>query len=317
MLLVTGASGFVGAGLTAELDRLGLPYRCALRNGAGQAAAVTIGDIGPDTDWAAALDGVDTVIHLAGRAHILASESDALAQFRKVNAAGTGRLAEQAAAAGIRRFVLVSSVKAAADTSGRAPLRETDPPAPGTPYGVSKLEGERALLEAAGAMETVILRPPLVYGRDVRANFHALLRIVEPALPLPLASVRNARSLIARENLVSAILTAMESPGAAGGVFYVSDGPALSTPELIRALARALGRPARLLPFPPFLLDLAATALGRAAAADSLLRSLAVDDGAFRAATGWQPPISQEAAFADLAGWYRRKGAQAVNSSTP
>jgi nucleoside-diphosphate-sugar epimerase len=150
-------------------------------------------------------------------------------------------------------------------------------------------------------MQAVVLRPPLVYGPEVGANFRALLRLVGSGLPLPLGSVANRRSLIARDNLVDAILGALNGPT---GVFFVGDGPALSTPALIRALASALGRPARLIPFPPALLKAAAWALGRADAADSLLGSLEVDDAAFRAAFGWRAPVAQDAAFAAVAAWF-------------
>lgn len=307
-ILVTGATGFVGSAVLAWLAAEGRPLRAAVRRSAGLADEVPIGDIGPDTDWRAAVDGIDTVVHLAGRAHVLRKEPDALAAFRRVNEAGTARLAAHAQEAGVRRFVLVSSVKAAGETSGDRPLVETDPPHPTTPYGISKLEGEQALLAAAGGMETVILRPPLVYGPGVRANFLALLKLIERGAPLPLASVRNRRSLIAVDNLVDAILTAIDAPGAAGGTFYVTDGPPLSTPDLIRALARALGKEAILLPSPPGLLRFAARLVGRGEAADSLLGSLAVDDAAFRIVSGWRPSRTPEQAFAAVASWYKREG---------
>ncbi len=305
-LLVTGATGFVGRGLVERLRADGRLFRTALRAPTpGFDEFVAIGEIGPETDWSPALAGIDAVVHLAGRAHVLRRETDALTAFRRVNAAGAARLVRQAAEAGVRRFVLVSSVKAAADISRGAPLTEADPAAPGTPYGFSKLEGERALAEVAGRMETVVLRPPLVYGPGVRANFLALLRLVDSGITLPLGSVRNQRSLIARDNLVDAILTAVDAPAASGGTFYVADGPPLSTPALIRALAAALGKPARLAPMPPVLLRLGARLAGRAEAADSLLDSLAVDDSAFRGRTGWRPLVRPDAAFAAVASWYR------------
>lgn len=266
---------------------------------------VAVGDIGPDTDWSRALDSIDAVIHLAGRAHVLRREADTLANFRRVNAAGTARLAQQAEQAGVRRFVLISSVKAAADTSIGQGLLESDPPHPGSPYGISKLEGEQSLFTAAGRMEPVVLRPPLVYGPEVRANFRALLRLVESGLPLPLGSVRNRRSLIALDNLVDAIVTALSARGVVGGTYYIADGPPLSTPALIKELATALGKPARLFTFPPSLLATAASLLGRREQADSLLGSLVVDDRAFRAATGWRPPLDQAAAFSAVASWYK------------
>jgi len=304
-ILVTGATGFVGQGLVARLAADGRAFRSAVRE-CGGGNAVAVGDIGPDTDWTAALEGIDAVVHLAGRAHVFGAEADALTAFRKINNAGTARLAEQAAHAGVRRFVLVSSVKAAADVTGLKAVTEADAPTPKTPYGLSKLEGERALLAAAGKMETVILRPPLVYGPGVRANFLALLKLVDRGIPLPLGSVRNLRSLVARDNLADAILTAIDAPGVAGGTFYVTDGAPLSTPDLIRGLAQTLGRSARLFPFPSALLRFPAALIGRADAADSLLGSLVVDDTAFRVAAGWRPPATAAQAFAEVAAWYKR-----------
>ena len=303
-VLITGATGFVGQGLVAHLTGEGRPIRRAVRAGGGD-GSVAVGTIGPDTDWARALEGVNTVVHLAGRAHVTARERDALALFRTVNAAGTRRLAEQAEQAGVRRFVLVSSVKAAADTTGEHAIVETEPANPRTPYGISKLEAERALWDAARNMEAVVLRPPLVYGPGVKANFRALLRLVDSGVPMPFRSVQNRRSFICRDNLVSAIAAAMTATGAPGKTFYVTEGPPISTPTLIRHLARALGRPPRLLSFSPALIAGLAVLVGRRETADSLLGSLAVNGFAFRAATGWQPPVTQDAAFEDVAKWYR------------
>jgi nucleoside-diphosphate-sugar epimerase len=302
-VLITGATGFVGQGLVAHLRGEGRRIRLAARETA-DGDSVAIGDIGPDTDWSRALDGIDTVIHLAGRAHVTAKDRDALARFRAVNAAGTRRLAEQAEQAGVRRFVLISSVKAAADTTGEHAIQESELANPRTPYGISKLEGEQALWDTARTMDAVVLRPPLVYGPGVRANFRALLRLVDSGLPLPLGGVRNRRSMIARDNLVSAIAAAISASGAPGKTFYVTEGPPLSTPTLIRSLARALGKPARLMSFSPSLITALAVLAGRREAADSLLGSLAVNGLAFRAATGWMPPVTQEAAFEDVAKWY-------------
>jgi nucleoside-diphosphate-sugar epimerase len=306
-VLITGATGFVGQGLVAHLSAAGWPLRLTVRTGDG-GGRVAIGEIGPETDWSRALDGADTVVHLAGRAHVMARQRDALAQFRKVNADGTRRLAEQAEQAGVRRFVLISSVKAAADTTGEDAIVETEAPNPRTPYGISKLEGERALWDTARKMDVVVLRPPLVYGPGVRANFRALLRLVDSGLPLPLGAVSNRRSVICRDNLVSAIATAMTASGAPGKTFYVTEAAPMSTPTLIRHLARALGKPARLLSISPALMAGLAFLAGRRDAADSLLRSLAVSGYAFRAATGWQPPISQEEAFEKVAEWYKAAG---------
>jgi nucleoside-diphosphate-sugar epimerase len=200
---------------------------------------------------------------------------------------------------------LVSSVKAAGETNPGRPLRESDAAAPQTSYGISKREGEQALRDAARRMEFVVLRPPLVYGPGVGANFRALMRLIDSGMPLPFGAVRNRRSLIARANLVDAIMTALVVPRAAGGTFYVTDGPPFSTPALIRALAVALDRPARLFALPLGILTSFARFAGRAEAADSLLGSLEVDDSAFRDLTGWRPPLEQAAAFRDVADWYR------------
>ncbi len=305
-ILVTGANGFVGRRLVERLIAGGRHVRCAVRTlGSGPDEPVVVGNIGAETDWKAALAGIDAVVHLAGRAHIVRADKNALALFRAVNADGTARLAEQAEREGIRRFVMISSVKAAAETCGPDALHESDPPKPHTPYGISKWEGEQALCAAARQMETVILRPPLVYGPGVRANFLSLLRLIDSGLLLPLGSVSNRRSLIALDNLVDAIVVALDAPGVAGGTFYVADGAPLSTPELIRRLARALGRPARLVPFPPALLSLAGSLLGYKESVDSLIGSLAIDDSAFRGAADWAPPVTTEMAFNELAAWYR------------
>lgn len=306
-ILVTGAGGFIGRGLLPRLAAGGYDVRAASRQpGNPPAESISVGPIGPDTDWAAALDGIDAVVHLAARVHVTRDDSgDPLAAFRQVNAAGTARLARQAVEAGVRRFVLVSSVKAAAETSPGRPLRETDPARPRTPYGISKWEGEQALRAEAGRMEAIVLRPPLVYGPGVGANFRALLRLVDAGLPLPLGSVGNRRSLIARANLVDAIVASLVASGAAGGTFYVADGPPLSTPALVRKLAAALGRPARLFSAPIPLIANLARLLGRADAAASLLSSLEIDDAAFRAAAGWRPPLEQGTALREVAAWYK------------
>ncbi len=307
MILVTGATGFVGRGLVAHLRSLGRQVRLAVREGGDPAQnMIAVGEIGPQTDWVQALDGIDSVVHLAGRAHVTARERDALTQFRKVNVDGTRRLVQQADAAGVRRFVLLSSVKAAADTTDEHALLESDPVNPRTPYGISKLEGEQALWDTANRMEPVVLRPPLVYGPGVKANFRALLRLVDLGVPLPFGAVRNRRSLIARDNLVSAIAIALTATGAAEKTFYVTEGPPISTPALIRELGLALGKPARLVSLSPALMRAAAAMVGRRETADSLLGSLAINGQSFRAATGWTPPVTQQDAFKEVAAWYKQ-----------
>lgn len=311
-ILVTGATGFVGQRAVAALLARGHQVRAAVRrlddgtrarlDPAAEPCAV--GDIGPDTDWTAALAGVDAVLHLAARVHVMRDTvADPLAAFRHVNTAGTRRLAEMAAVAGARRLVFISSVKAAVDESQDAPLSAATADAPTSPYGVSKLEAERALAAVAAAtgLETVVLRPPLVYGPGVAGNFRTLLRLAALGVPLPLAGVRNRRSLIFVDHLADAAATALDSPAAAGGTFYVHDGAPWSTPALVRQLAAGMGRPARLFYCPPALLALGAGLLGRRAAYDRVAGSLHVDDQPFRDATGWRPVLGAENALSATA----------------
>ena len=295
LTLVTGASGFVGRAVAARLAKEGRQVRAATRGRVdprpGMQSAV-VGDIHGDTDWSAALAGVDTVIHLAARVHVMRDAStDPLAEFRKVNTAGTLNLARQAAERGVRRLVFVSSVKVHGE-SGR--FRESDPPAPADPYGRSKLEAEDGLRATAGetGLESVILRPPLVYGPGVRANFAALMRAIARGIPLPFGSVRNRRSLVALDNLVDVICVAARHPAAANETFLVSDDDDLSTPDLVRRLAAAMGVRPRLVPVPPALLSLGAAVLGKRDLADRLLGTLTVDCSRVRNALGWTPPLS-------------------------
>ena len=222
--------------------------------------------------------------------------SDPMAEFRRVNVNGTRQLARQAADAGVRRFIFVSSVKVNGEHSlaGR-PLTAADAPAPLDPYGISKLEAEQALqaLSTETGMEMVIVRPPLVYGPGVKANFGSLLRWLSKGWPLPLGAVHdNRRSLVAVDNLADLLLTCVDHPAAASQTFLASDGEDLSTTELLRRMGQALGKPARLLPVPPALLRWGATALGKADIAQRLLGSLQVDITHTRQTLGWTPPIT-------------------------
>lgn len=241
--------------------------------------------------------GCDVVLHLAGRAHVMHEEAlDPLGRFREVNTAGTLNLARQAAAAGVRRFVFASSIKVnGEETAPNRPFRHDDAPRPADPYGVSKREAEDGLraLAATTGMEVVIVRPPLVYGPGVKANFLSLMRAVQRGLPLPLASVTgNRRSLVALDNLADLLITCVSHPAAAGQTFLVSDGEDLSTADLLRRMGRALHRPARLLPCPPPLLQMGATMLGKSAIGHRLLGNLQVDISHTRATLGWTPPIT-------------------------
>ena len=297
--LVTGTTGFVGTALVARLVDEGRFFvRAAVRRESGELPAaverVVVGDLTPDADWEPALAGVDAVVHLAARVHVMReATADPLAEFRRVNVGGTLNLARQAAAAGVRRFVFLSSVKVNGE-GGSAAYRETDPPAPQDAYGISKHEAELGLHEIAAetGIEVVIIRPPLVYGPGVKANFHALLRAVARGMPLPLGAIHNRRSLVALDNLVDLIVTCIDHPAAANQTFLVSDGEDLSTTELIRRLARAMGRPARLIPVPTVALMAGATLLGKREMAARLCGSLQVDITKARKVLGWTLPVS-------------------------
>lgn len=294
--LVTGATGFVG---TAVVARLAGDHRHALRavvrrNALGIPPNVECirGDLAPDANWQSALAGVDVIVHLAARVHVMKERSaDALAEFRRVNVDGTSCLARQAAAAGVRRFISLSSIKIHGELGT---FRETDVAAPVDAYGISKYEAETALRQIAAdtGMEVVIIRAPLIYGVGVRANFLALIQAVARGIPLPFGAIHNRRSLLALDNLVDFIRTCIEHPAAANETFLVSDGDDLSTTDLIRRLAHAMDRPARLIPVPVSLLMTAATLLGKQDVARRLLGSLTVDIAKARHRLDWTPPVS-------------------------
>lgn len=299
MILVTGSTGFVGTVLCRELERRGLPFRPVTRS--VRPGAVTIGDIGPDADWSAALAGVDTVIHLAARVHVMHdTAANPLVEFRRTNVLGTLALARQFAAAGGKRFVFVSSIKVNGEgTQPGMPYAASDAPAPIDPYGQSKAEAEAGLFTLARetGMEVVVVRPPLVYGPGVKANFAAMIKWVSRGMPLPLASVSNARSLVYVENLVDLILTTIDHPAAANQILMVSDGQDVSTPELLTMIGNAADAPARLIPVPVGLLYLGASLLGRRSIATRLLGNLQVDISETRSLLGWSPPVSLEVAI--------------------
>lgn len=299
-VLVTGATGFVGRAVCLRLAKAGIPVRPAGR--------AEIGDLAQPIDWAPHLDGATAVVHLAARVHVMRDDAaDPLAAFRRINRDATALLAAAATQAGVSRFVFMSSVKAMGE--GRdAPYTAADTPAPADPYGISKWEAEKALKGIAlGRMDAVVLRPPLVYGPRVGGNFHTLLRSVDRGVPLPFGAVRNRRSLISVGNLADAVAWALQAPP---GTYLPSDRRDLSTPVLIRAVAAALGRPARLIAVPPAWLRAAGTLLGRRAAIDRLLGSLTVDG----ALPGWTPAETPAEALAATAAWYRgaRRGTAAA-----
>ena len=300
-VLVTGATGFVGRALVAQLVALGRLEVLALTrqvpaNPVAGAKYLPGGDLTSQTQWQPALAGVHVLVHTAARAHVLNDRAvDPLAEFRRVNVAGTLRLAEQAAAMGVRRFVFVSSigVNGVQSAPGKV-FSEADQPNPHNAYALSKWEAEQGLLRVAHetGMEVVIIRPPLVYGWGAPGNFAALMRAVQRGWPLPLGAVYNQRSLVALDNLVDFIVTCLSHPQAANQTFLVSDGQDLSTAELVRGLARAAGVPARLLPVPVWALQAGAALLGKADAMQRLCGSLQVDISKARGLLGWLPPVS-------------------------
>ncbi|MDP2830248.1 MAG: SDR family oxidoreductase [Sulfuricellaceae bacterium] len=299
-VLVTGANGFIGCALCPALAATGFAVRRAVRAGS-LPESVAVGDIGPDTDWRMALAGCDAVVHLAARVHVPRAEAAGTeAAFRTVNTAGTLNLARQAAAAGVSRFVFVSSIKV--NGEGRAaPYHEADAAAPQDAYARSKWAAEQGLWAIAGetGLAVVVLRPPLVYGPGVGANFQRLLGWVAHGWPLPFAQVDNRRSLLYLGNLVDAIRVCLAHPAAAGKTYLVADGEEVSTPELLRRLARALRRPVRLHPLPVSWLRLAAAVSGRGAELDRLLGSLTVDTRGIRHDLGWHPPYTLDQGLAE------------------
>jgi nucleoside-diphosphate-sugar epimerase len=305
-ILVTGANGFIGAALSDSLAVRGHGVRRVVRV-ARSPGDWAVGDIGEKPDWRAALEGCEVVAHLAARAHIMRETVKApLAEFRRINTEGTLNLARQAAALGVQRFVFVSSIKVNGEnTTARPPFSEADEAAPVDAYAISKWEAEQGLLAIAHetGMDVVRIRPPLVYGPGVKGNFAVLLRWARRGIPfLPLGAVRNRRSFIALENLVSfiALCADISRADVANRLFLVSDGEDVSTTELLTRLARAHGKSPRLLPVPENGIRLVARWLGKDATANRLLDSLVIDDGQARA-LGWRPVVSMEEAFGKLA----------------
>jgi len=299
-IAVTGATGFLGAALVARLARdRNKVYACVRRDDAAVPVGVQIvrvGNLSDYADWSGAITGVDAVVHCAGRVHVMRdTATDPLAAFRAVNVDGTLNLATQAAVAGVRRFVFISSVKVNGEsTPSMRAFAEADAPNPQDAYGHSKHEAEQGLrqLSADTGMEVVIIRPPLVYGLGVKANFAALMRAVQRGWHLPLGAVQNQRSLVALDNLVDFIVTSITHPQAANQTFLVSDGQDLSTTELVRGMAQAAGVPARLLPVPVWALQAGASLLGKGDAVQRLCGNLQVDISKARGLLGWSPPIS-------------------------
>jgi len=299
-VLLTGASGFVGRRLSAELLRRGQSLRIARRPGtttAESADTVEVGGTGLEpTNWTQALGGCSAVVHLAARAHqIRERHPDPEAAFHTANVVFACACAEAAAAAGAKRFVFVSTIGVHGGSSAFGPLHPDSPPAPHTAYARSKWQAEQALVDIArrSGMALTVVRPPLVYGPGAPGNFGRLLHLVARGQPLPLASViHNRRSLVALDNLVDLLITCLNHPAAANQVFLAGDGEDVSTADLLRRLGLAMGRPARLWPVPTTLLSISARLLGKADLAQSLLGDLQLDITHTRQTLGWTPPIT-------------------------
>lgn len=310
-VLVTGADGFVGRHLQRALVQRGVEYRATVRAEGipADSRRYAVGDIGPQTDWRAALAGIDVVIHLAARAHVLReTAADPRAEFMRVNAEGTGALVTAAVAAGVQRFIYASSIGVLGNTSGHAPFTSDCAPRPHDAYSESKLAGERAARSAAARLEVVVLRLPLIYGPGVGGNFLRLLRWVDMGWPLPLAGVENVRSFLSVWNLCDLMMHVLKNPVAGGRSWLVSDGEDLSTPELVRRIAGFMQRKARLARVPVSLLQVLGRLTGQHAQITKLYASLAVDITQTCGELGWSPPVSVEEALGRTVSWYLSEG---------
>jgi nucleoside-diphosphate-sugar epimerase len=297
-VLITGASGFVGNAMSSWLTTHGLEAVGAVRQLPARAQVDVdyriVGNLDACTDWHTALADVEGIIHCAARVHVMhETADDPLMAFRSANVAGTERLARQAAALGVKRLVFISSIKVNGEETAEG-FNENDTPAPQDPYGQAKWEAEKMLSQVSKetGLEVVIVRPPLVYGPGVKGNLARLLNWVERGVPLPLAGIRNARSLIGIDNFTSALHACLTHPAAAGRTYLVRDGEDISTPELVRRLGRHLGKPARLFALPAPLLEGLAGLVGRRADVQRLTGSLIVDDSRIRSELGWVPPYT-------------------------
>ena len=304
MILVTGATGFVGRALCERLkgrDALRIAVRNPIAGAWAEPSDVVQAALDPAQDWRPALEGITTIVHCAARVHVMNDDAaDPLREFRRINADGTLRLATQAAEAGAGRFVFISSIKVNGESTvpGR-PFTAQQAPAPIDPYGVSKWEAEQQLrkLSAETGMELVIIRPVLVYGPGVKANFLNMMKWLYKGVPLPLGAIHNKRSLVSLDNLVDLIVTCIDHPRAANQTFLVSDGEDLSTTELLQRMSRALGKRPRLLPVPAWTLETAAKVVGKQSIAQRLCGSLQVDISYTRERLGWTPPVSVDTAL--------------------
>ena len=322
-ILVTGASGFVGRAVCEQALALGMKVRVSYRSSSslprltGETEKIQIPFINDVTDWSHAFAGIDVVVHLAARVHMVSDKgTQSLSLYREVNTAGTEHLARSAVASGVKRLVFVSTVKVNGEQTGYRPFEEEDPPRPEGAYAISKWESEEALnrIAAETGLGIVVLRPPLVYGQGVGANFLRLLGLIRSGIPLPLASVSNRRSLIYVKNLSDAILKCAVHSCASPRTYLVCDEQSVSTPELIEHIASLMGLRVRTFSCPPRLLNLAGELLGKSAEVARLLQSLVIDDRRIQSEIGWTPPYSLLEGLRETIDWYL--ATRQVNSRT-
>ncbi len=313
-VLVTGANGFIGKALCKKLLQQGWSVKGAVRSSKAaenlipETEPAIVGEIGPDTDWAKALHGIDVAVHLAARVHVLAEAGTGyLKRYRTVNTAGTEKLARSAAGLKIKRLVYLSTIKVNGESSRNRPFAAEDEARPEDPYAFSKWEAEQCLKRVSKetGLEHIVVRPPLVYGPGVKANFLRLIEWVDRGIPLPFASLRNSRSLVGLSNLTDLLSVCLAHPDAAGRVFFVSDGNDVSTPELIGLIASSLGKRPRLFSCPQILLRSAAALTRKKGEYERLTGSLRIDISAAKNVLGWEPRVSLSDGIDETVRWYR------------
>lgn len=311
-VLVTGANGIVGTRFCTHLKRAGHHVTAAVRSaerahGVAADAFVTVGDLAEYAGWPATLSGMDAVVHLAARVHQMQEPvADPLPLYLRANTQVTEKLAQAATAAGVKRFVYVSTAQVNGLNSDERPMREDDPPKLPTPYAVSKWQAEQAVWRIlSGRVEAVVVRPPLVYAPRAVGNLLRLMRLVERGWPLPFASITAKRSLVGLDNLANALTQCVTHPRAAGRTFFVTDGEDLPVPQIIRHIAAGLQRPARLIPFPPALLMTLARLAGVHEQMTRLCGAMQVDSSSIRSALDWRPSRSPQDSIHEMTDWYR------------
>lgn len=315
-VLVTGATGFIGSALLHRLVELNLPVHAAVRNDLDaplnkMVKVINLGEFTPSLDWRLALQDINVVVHLASRVHIMRDKAkDPFAEYRRINVDSSLNLARQAAEAGVKRFIYLSSIKVNGSfTLPGEVFSAEDVPRPQDAYGVSKYEAELGLKDIGSntGMEVVIIRPPLVYGPGVKANFLSMMRLISLAIPLPFGAINNLRSLVALDNLVDLIVVCTNHPGAANQVFLVSDGEDISTTSLLYSMGNSLGKSVRLIKIPVFWLYILGRLIGRQATVDRLCSSLQVDISKTYKILNWSPKINVDEGLRRAAQDFQRK----------